>query len=134
MLAVGPSELTKNFMQELSKDMTMRWSMVTDKPQEFLGRSLCQTPQSCTFGVPSEYVTKLCKDFDFGHLKGSNTLNFENPDDNDTPWTNLDNDVTDSCLVGYTGWIVLTSRTQFVCCPLASALLPLVMKSTSSVC
>ena len=29
-------------------------------------------------------------------------------------WTNLDNDVTDSCLVGYSGWFVLTSRTQFV--------------------
>ena len=28
-------------------------------------------------------------------------------------WTNLDNDVTDSCLVGNSGWIVLTSRTQF---------------------
>ena len=40
MLAVGPSELTKNLLQELSKDMTMRWDMVTDKPQEFLGRSL----------------------------------------------------------------------------------------------
>ena len=40
MLAVGPSELTKNLLQELSKDMTMRWGMVTDKPQEFLGRSL----------------------------------------------------------------------------------------------
>ena len=38
-------ELTKNLLQELSKDMTMRWSMVTDKPQEFLGRSLCRTPQ-----------------------------------------------------------------------------------------
>ena len=35
MLAVGPSELTKNLLQELSKDMTMRWGMVTDKPQEF---------------------------------------------------------------------------------------------------
>ena len=33
MLAVGPSELTKNLLQELSKDMTIRWSMVTDKPQ-----------------------------------------------------------------------------------------------------
>ena len=51
MLAVGPSELTKNLLQELSKDMTMRWSMVTDKPQEFLGRSLCRTPQGYTFGV-----------------------------------------------------------------------------------
>ena len=39
MLAVGPGELTKNLLQELSKDMTMRWGMVTDKPQEFLGRS-----------------------------------------------------------------------------------------------
>ena len=29
-------------------------------------------------------MTKLCKDFGFGELKGSNTLNFEKPDDNDT--------------------------------------------------
>ena len=48
MLAVGPSELTKNLLQELSKDMTLRWGMVTDKPQEFLGRSLCRTPQGYT--------------------------------------------------------------------------------------
>ena len=29
-------------------------------------------------------MTKLCKDFGFGELKGSNTLNFEIFDDNDT--------------------------------------------------
>ena len=29
-------------------------------------------------------MTKLCKDFGFGELKGSNTLSFEKPDDNDT--------------------------------------------------
>ena len=29
-------------------------------------------------------VTKLCKDFGFGELMGSNTLSFEKPDDNDT--------------------------------------------------
>ena len=51
MLAVGPSELTKNLLQELAKDMTMRWGMVNDKPQEFLGRSLCWTPQGYTFRV-----------------------------------------------------------------------------------
>ena len=84
MLAVGPSELTKNLLQELSKDMTMRWCMVSDKPQEFLGRSLYPTPQGYTFGVSCDYVTKLCKDFGFGELKGSNTLTFEKPDDNDT--------------------------------------------------
>ena len=58
--------------------------MVTDKPQEFLGRSMCQTPQGYTLGVSCDYVTKLCKDFRFGELKGSNTLSFEKPDDNDT--------------------------------------------------
>ena len=84
MLAVGPSELTKNLLQELAKDMTMRWSMVTHKPQELFGRSLCRTPQGYTFGVSCDYVTKLCNDFVFGELKGSNTLSFEKPDDNDT--------------------------------------------------
>ena len=49
MLAVGPSELTKNLLQELLKVMTKRWGMVTDKLQEFLGRS----------GVSCDYVTKL---------------------------------------------------------------------------
>ena len=62
----------------------MRWGMVTDKPQESLGRSLCQTPQGYTFGVSCDYVTKLCKDFGFCELKGSNTLSFGKPDDNDT--------------------------------------------------
>ena len=37
MLAMRPSELTKNFLQELPKDMTKRWGMVTDTPREFLG-------------------------------------------------------------------------------------------------
>ena len=63
MLAVGPSELTKNLLQELSKDMAMCWGMLTDKPQEFLGRSLYRTPQGYMFGVSSDYVTKLCEDF-----------------------------------------------------------------------
>ena len=70
MLAVGPSELTKNLLQELSKDMTMRWCMVTDKPPEFLGRSLCRTPHGCTFGVTCDYVTELCKDFWFWRIQG----------------------------------------------------------------
>ena len=118
MLAAGPSELTKNLLQELS----------------ILGRSLCLTPQGYTFGVSSDYVTKLCKDFGMGELKGSNTLNCEKRDDYDYPgriWTTTSQTV---CLVGYSGWIVLTSRMQFVNCPLTSAQLPLVMKSTSSVC
>ena len=84
MLALGPSELLKNLLQELAKDIAMRWSMATDKPQEFLGRSLCRTPQGYKFGVSCDYVTQLCKDFGFGELKGSNTLSFEKPDENDT--------------------------------------------------
>ena len=49
-------------------------------------------------------------------------------------WTTLENAVTDSCLGDHSGWIVLTSKTQSVNCPLTSAQLPLVTKSTSSVC
>ena len=50
-LAVGPSDLTNNLLQELAKDMAMRWGVVTGKPQEFLGRPLCRTPQGYKFGV-----------------------------------------------------------------------------------
>ena len=63
--------------------MAMRWGMVTDKRQEFLGRSLCRTPQGYTFGVSCDYLTKLCKVFGFGELKRSITLSFEKSDDND---------------------------------------------------
>ena len=84
MLAVGPSEVTKNLLQELAKDMTMRWCMVTDRSQVFLSRSLCRISQGYTFEVSCGCVTKLCKDFGFGELKGSNTLSFEKPDDKDT--------------------------------------------------
>ena len=62
MLAVGPSDATKNVLEKL----------VTDKPQEFLRR-----------GVLSDCVTQLCKDFGFGELKGSNTLTFEKVADSD---------------------------------------------------
>ena len=134
MLAVGPSESTKNLLQELSKDMTMRWGMVTDKPQEFLGRSLCRTPQGYTFGVSCDYVTSCAKTLVLANSRDPTHSVSRNLTTMTLSWTNLDNDVTDSCLVGYSGWIVLTSRTQFVNCPLTSAQLPLVMKSTSSVC
>ena len=135
MLAVGPSDLTNNLLQELSNDMTIRWSMVTDKPQKLLSRSLCRTPQGCTFGVLCDYVTTLCRDFGFGELKGSNTLSFEKPADNDTILDESGQRRHRQLLgLGYSGWIVLTSRMQFVNCPLTSAQLPLVMKSTPSVC
>ena len=62
----------------------MLWGLVTDNPQEFLVRSLCRTPQGYTFGVSCDCVTNLCKDFGFGEPKGSSTLCFEKPDDNDT--------------------------------------------------
>ena len=58
--------------------------MVTDKHQEFLVRSLYWTPQGYTFGVSCDHVTKLRKDFGFGELKGSDTLSYEKPNDNDT--------------------------------------------------
>ena len=38
MFAVGPWEVTKNLLEALAKDMTIRCGMVTDKPHEFLGR------------------------------------------------------------------------------------------------
>ena len=133
MLAEGSSELTKNLLRKLAKDMAMRWGIATDKSHEFLGRSLCRTPQSYTSRVSCDYVTKLTLVLTnsraptrsiFSRIPMTMTLS----------WTNLDNDVTDTCLVGYSGWIVLASKTQFVNCPLTSTQLPLAMKSTSSVC
>ena len=83
MLAVGPSESTKKVLEKIASDMAMRWGMVTDKPHEFLGRSLCRTPQGYEFGVSCDCVTQMCKDFGFSQLKGSNTLNFEKVDEKD---------------------------------------------------
>ena len=108
--------------------------MVIDEPQEFLGRSLRRTPQGYTFGVSCEFVTKLCKDFGFGELKGYPTLSFEKPDDNDT--------IQDESgqrrrrqLLGRLLWLDRPDIKNAVCqFPLTLAQLPLVMKSTSSVC
>ena len=36
MLAVGPSELTKNLLQGLAKDRAMRWHMVTGQASRVL--------------------------------------------------------------------------------------------------
>ena len=84
MLAVGPNEFTKNLLQELAKDMALRWSTVTDNPEEFRCRALCRTPQGYKFVVSCDCVTQLCKDVGFDELKGSNTLSFEKITDNDT--------------------------------------------------
>ena len=134
MLAVGPSELTKNLLQELSKDMTMRWGMVTDKPQEFLGPFFVPDTRKVTRLASRVIVLQSCaKTLDLANSRDPTHSVSRNLTTMTLAWTNLDNDVTDSCLVVYSGWIVLTSRMQFVNCPLTSAQLPLVMKSTSSV-
>ena len=115
MLAVGPSEITKRLLEALAKDMTMRWGMVTDKPQKFLGRSLCRTVQGYRFGVSHEYVTQMCEDFGFGNLKGSSTLTFVKAAENDTILDESRQRRSQTIAQGdYSGWIVLTSKTQCV--------------------
>ena len=110
VLAVGPCEVTKKLLEALAKDVTMRWCIVSDKPQDVLVRSLCRRSQGYRFGVTHEYVTQLCKDFGFWQSQGFqhtpsrkllNVIPF---------WTKLDNAVTDSCLEGYSGWIVRISK------------------------
>ena len=134
MLAVGPSELTKNLLQELANDMAMRWSMVTDKPQEFLGRSLCRTPLGYKFGVSCDYVTQLCKEFGFGGITGSNTLSFEKVAESDTT-LDESGQRRHRQLLGRLLWLDRRDIKNAVCqLSLMSAQLPLVMKSTSSVC
>ena len=97
MLAVSPSELTQNLLQELAKDMAMRWCMVTDKPREFLGRSLCRTPQGYTFGVSCDYVTNCAKTLVLANSRDPTHSVSRNLMKMTLSWTNLDNDVTDSC-------------------------------------
>ena len=57
------------------------WSLTSLKSSLVV---LCAGHRKVTRLESSDYVTKLCKDFGFGEVKGSNTLSFEKPDDNDT--------------------------------------------------
>ena len=74
-------------------------------------RYLRRTPKSDTIGFSCDCATKLRKDFGFDELKGSSTLSFDKPDDNDT---DLDEPERRQ----------RQSRMQFVHCPLTSAKLP----------
>ena len=60
MLAAGPKDATRQLLQELAKDMEMRWGMVTETRQEFLGRSLSRATGWFNFGVAEDYVKKSC--------------------------------------------------------------------------
>ena len=96
MLAVGPNEMTKNLLQELAKDMAMRWGLVTDKLARHRKATRLEfrvtTRQSCA-------KTLAVVNFrDPTHSVSTNLMTMT------LSWTNLDNDVLDSCLVGYSGW------------------------------
>ena len=80
--------------------------------------------------VPSDFVTKLCKDLGFGELKGSDTLS-----DNDNI-LDESGQRRHKQLLGRLLWLDRQDikKTQFVNCPLTSAQPPLVLKSTSRVC
>ena len=84
MLAVSPKDATRQLLQKLAKDMDMRWRMVTEKRQEFLGRPLSRTTTGYLFGVADDYVKQLCTDFGFGELKGANNLVFEKHQEDDS--------------------------------------------------
>ena len=57
---------------------------MTEKRQEYLGRSLSRTTEGYLFGVADEYAKQLCTDFGFGELKGANYLVSEKHLENDT--------------------------------------------------
>ena len=111
----------------------MRWGMVTDKAQEFLGRSLCRTPQGYTFGDSSDCVTKLCKDFGFGELKGPTHSILRDLTTMTHTFLDESGQRRHRQLLGRLLWLDRPDIKNAVC-PLTSAQLPLVMKSTSSVC
>ena len=104
--------------------------MVTEKPQEFLCQSLSKTTQEYNSGVSCECVKQLCKDFLFGDLKGPNHICGKTLESDAV----LDDagQRTHSCLGYYSGWIVQTSKMQFVNCPCTSELRPLVMIAMSN--
>ena len=75
---------------------------------------LCAGHRKATRLESRDYVTKLCKDFGFGELKGSDTLSFEKPDDTDT--------ILDECgqrrhrqLLGRVLWLDLPDIKNAVC-------------------
>ena len=79
-------------------------------------------------------MTKLCKDFGSGELKGSNTLSFEKPDDNDTI-LDESGQRRHTQLLGRLLWLDRPDTKNAVCqlyTHVGTA--TLVMKSTSSVC
>ena len=75
-LAVGPKYASRQLLQDLAKDMEIRRSLVTERPQEFLGRFLSKTTKGYLFCVAGEYVKHLYTDFGFGDLNAANNLAF----------------------------------------------------------
>ena len=57
---------------------------MTEKREEYLGRSLSRTTEGYLFGDADEYVKQLCTDFGFGELMGANYLVSEKHLENDT--------------------------------------------------
>ena len=77
-------DATRQVLQELAKDMEIRWCLVTEKIQEFSGQSSSNTSKGYLFGVGDDFVKQLCTDFGFGELKGASDLAVEKQQEDDT--------------------------------------------------
>ena len=74
---VGTHQIISEVLAELGRDLELKCSEVTTKPERYLGRTLVKTKEGYNFGVDASYVECMLEEFNMFALKSSPTLRCE---------------------------------------------------------